>query len=164
MQPVLVITVGGEEFPLESPSVQEVRTVKKWTSGEFSSRQQWFTAALREDADALLACYVTVKRRQGQPISFDDATDFPSDVKAKFVDGDGREVEQVLQVKDDGSVVIVDGEVVPVLDEEGNPQWRDVESGTVIPFDRTTKTTSISPQEPMSTGDTDTGTPHIAAV
>lgn len=157
MQPTLMITVGGEEFRLESPTVQEVRNVKRWTG--FASRPAWFSAALAQDGDALLACYVIAKRRKGEQINFDDATDFEAKVEAKFVDGEGREVEQVMHVKPDGSVLLdEDGDVVPVLDQEGNPQWRDVESGTVIPFRLTTMTpTSESSTEPTNDGATDTG-------
>lgn len=159
METTLVVTVGGEEFPLDDPSVQEVRNVKRWTG--FVSQPQWFTAVIREDADALLAAYVIVKRRKGEQAEFNDTTDFPATVTARIVDGQGREVEPVVQLNSDGSVVLVDGLTVPVMDKEGNPQWRDVESGTVIPFRLTTtpETTAPTLPVPTSTGATDIGIP-----
>lgn len=163
MEPILVVTVGGQEFPLETPSVQEVRDVKRWTG--FVSKQEWFEALIREDADAVLASYVIAKRRQGERLDFDDLTDFPADVEAKFTDGAGREVEPMLEKNDDGTTKLDNrGRPTPVLDAGGNRQWRDVESGAVVPFEPKTTTTSSSAPEPTKYGATDTGTRTIAAV
>lgn len=166
MEPILTLTVGGENFPLETPSVQEVRDVKRWTG--FASKQEWYAALIREDGDALLASYVIAKRRRGEHAEYGDATDFPADIVAKFTDGAGREVEPVLERNDDGSTRLDErGNAIPVLDEDGVRQWRDVESGVVVPFAATTPTTTTtsgSSPERSSSGDTGTGTPTIVAV
>lgn len=158
--PTLVVTVGGIDFPLSNPTVQEVREVKRWTG--FASRPEWFSAVIREDADALLAAYVIAKRHAGEHVDYNDSTDFPVGTEARFVDGAGREVELILELKDDGTVRLgPDGNAIPVLDGEGKQQWRDVSSGVVVPFERTA-TTSTTPQVPTSSGVTGTGTQTTA--
>lgn len=164
MDPVLVVTVGGEDFRLENPSVQDVRDVKHWTGGEFASKQAWFSAIIREDADALLAAYVIAKRRKGVQVTWEDVTksqSFSADIEAKFVDGD-REVEAVVERNDDDSPKVdARGNLIPVLDAEGRQTWRDVTSGQVIPFGKTDQTSGTGPT-PSSSGVTGTGTQGTA--
>jgi len=155
MELVIVVEVGGETLALSTPTVQEVREVKRWTG--FASKGDWFSAIIREDADALLAAYVIAKRRKGERADYDDATDFPADTTAKWTDGGGREVRPILEENPDGTLKLDPrGNVIPVLDEEGNQKWRDAESGNVIPFEKPTKATT--PQTPTPSGATGTGT------
>jgi len=162
MEITLVVTAGGTDFPLATPTVQEVREVKRWTG--FASKQEWFSAVLREDADAILAAYVVAKRRAGESITFDDSTDFPAEVTSRFTDGSGRQVELALELNDDGTVKTdKNGNVIPVLDSEGRQVWRDSETRTVIPFEKPTKTPA-TPSTPTPSSDTGTGIQNIEAV
>lgn len=159
MDLTVVITAGETDFPLATPTVQEVRNVKRWTG--FASKQEWFSAVLREDADAILAAYVIAKRRTGAQISFDDTTDFPADVVARWTDGAGNTVEPAIQMNDDGTVRLDgSGNVIPVLDEEGRQVWRDAESKNVIPFEKPSRTSTTTPSTPTPSSDTATGTPN----
>lgn len=134
--PTLVLTLGDETFELLHLSAQEMLKVKGWTG--FKNRQEWFAAMLEEDPEALLAGLVLSKQRKGEPIRFSEA-DFDLDtLDAAFINEHGQKVEPVLQTDDAGTVVLdAAGKPIPVLDERGAQQWRDVESGEITSFGQT---------------------------
>lgn len=134
--PTMVISFGDEEFRLAGLKASEMLKVKAWTGCK--NRQEWFTAISDEDPEALLAALVIAKQRKGENLRFSDADFEFDDLDGKFVDDQGREVEPVLELNDDGSMKKDDaGAPIPAKDEHGHPQWRAVESGEVLPFDRT---------------------------
>lgn len=134
--PTLVISFGDEEFRLAGLKAQEVMKVKAWTG--FKNRKEWFTAISEEDPEALIAALVIVKQRKGENVRFADADFDFDDLDGKFLDEQGREVEPVMETNDDGSLRKDEkGDPIPVTDEHGAQQWRTVETGEVLPFDRT---------------------------
>lgn len=131
--PTLVITIGEEEFPLAHVTAQEVLKVKAWTG--FRNRKEWFTAITDEDPEALIAALVIAKQRKGDDVRFSDADFDFDDLDGKFLDDTGRQVEPVLKQAKDGTLILDDdGKPIPVTDKNGQQQWRDVESGEVLPF------------------------------
>lgn len=164
--PTLVITIGDEEFKMSPPTVQEVIQVEEWTG--FSSWPVWDIAIRAQNARALLAAYGIVKRRKGEPFDFATAgQDLPASVVGKYVTDTGREVDIVMQTNADGSVIHdKDGNALAVLDSDGKPQWRDVESGAVVPFGETAgePTSPSTEPEPSSSGGSDIGIPTTGSV
>ena len=143
--PTLIVSIGAVEFPLAHVSAQEVIKAKQWTG--CANRRDWFTAIVNEEPEALLAALVIAKQRAGETVTYSPDVDFNyDDVSAKFVDDQGREVEPVLELKPDGTVRLDDaGKPIPVLDEHGEQQWRDVKTGDVTPFgDLASKKTSAT--------------------
>jgi hypothetical protein len=143
--PKIVITLGDEEFSLAGASAQEVLKVKTWTG--YRNRRAWFDGITDEQPEALLAALCIAKQRKGEQVDY-YAVDIDLDtLEGKFIDDQGREVEPVLELKDDGTLKTdKDGDPIPVTDKDGKPQWRDVVSGDVIPFGISeSKTTSTTP-------------------
>lgn len=134
--PTIVISFGDEEFPLAHISAQEVIKVKSWTG--LKNRKEWFSAMTEEDPEALVAALVIAKQRKGESIRFAN-TDFDfDDLDVKFVDDHGVVVEPVMETNEDGTVKTNEtGQPIPSVDKDGHQQWRNVESGVVIPFDQT---------------------------
>lgn len=131
--PKMVITFGADEFDMSDVSMQEMSQVKKWIGCR--NRRDWFTLIGDEDPDAMIAALTIARRKNGEQVEFADADFGIGEVSAKFVDETGREVEPVLTVADDGTVVTgPDGLPIPVTDRQGKQQWRDVTTGDVIPF------------------------------
>jgi hypothetical protein len=148
--PTLIITFGADEFPLSHVSAQEVIKAKMWTGCR--NRRAWFNAIGDEEPEALLAALVIAKQRKGEPVDY-ATVDFDLDgIDAKFIDDGGREVEPVFMTDSEGAVMKdSSGAPIAVTDKNGKPQWRDVATGTVIPFGISeSKTTSITPLTPGS--------------
>lgn len=149
--PTLIITFGEDEFPLAHVTAQEVMKVKAWTGCR--NRRDWYNAISEEEPGALIAALVIARQRKNIPADFATADYDLDEIQAKFLDDAGREVEPVLVENPDGSPKLdADGAVIPVLAADGKPQWREVTTGTVVPFGTTdSAATSDTPPMPGST-------------
>lgn len=157
-QPVLHIGFGdGTEFALARLSAQEVIKAKTWIGCR--SMADWFNQIAEGEPEAMLAAMVIARQRKGEQVDYATADFFYDDLSARFFDEAGREVEPVFEENDDGSTKMDDaGRPVPKFDGKGEPMWRDVTSGVVVPFGTSgSKTTSDTPLTPGSPSESATG-------
>lgn len=156
-EPVVHIDFGGVVFPLSGLTANEVIKAKEWTGCR--NRRDWFIAIGDEDPVAMKAALVIAKQRKGENVDFATADFDFDDIEAYFVDDQGRKVEPVFELNDDGSVKTdPDGDPIPKVGENGKPVWRDIQSGNVIPFGPSgSRTTSDTPPTPGSSSASATG-------
>lgn len=174
--PVLRVTSGDQHFDFAGLMAHEMVQVQKWTGIE--KRREFHKAIRDEVPSAVLAAFTLVEWRAA---GTDDPPRWGSakvdlDALAWSWHVDGRAVDMVVETDDDGRKLLAvldergnpkrDGDgfveptgdpdervgVVPILDDEGNTQWRYADTGE-----------DIRPTEPPatrgSTGSTTTAKP-----
>lgn len=131
--PVVLVTLGGEDLLLSHITLQEVLKVKSCTG--YATKREWFAALYREEPEAQAAALIVAKARKGETARFADV-DFDTDTyEARFVDEATRQpVEPLMEKNDDGTLKLDDdGTPIAVLDKAGVAQWVFSDTGEPLP-------------------------------
>jgi hypothetical protein len=141
----IVIEMGDERFDMKDLMLTEMLAVKAWSGGEYRSEQEFRDALGADDVEAVRLAYaLAVWRKSGTKPRLDDLTDFSLSAKDVYLaDEDGRKVEMTFETNKDGSLKLdKDRRPQPVLEEDGTPRMRYVDTGDLVPPTVTPSATS----------------------
>lgn len=181
MDTILRLEYDGDTFDLHGLKALEMDQVNTWTG--LATRKDFYAAIRAENPKALIAAFMLSRLRKGEKPRWGEVDVDLDELLAYHVDPEGRKVEPILEVDENGEPLLVkfdggeavkddDGNYVPdprggpvaVLDAKGYARWRYVDTGEPVPpTDAAEETPSpaTSPQ-PGSTSASDSGIPLTA--